>query len=185
MNWAAITGLWTDAFAYWRSGGMLLLPMAALCFASWLAFLRLRAALLRALVPDDAGAVQRLLAHAARVQAAGGEAGDAFAAAGDAELSRFSRDLALLGALVAAAPLLGLLGTVLGMVETFEAVARAGANTTSKVASGISRALITTQFGLVVALPGVFGIARLRRLLSQLRIACEAGQTRMMLEAGN
>jgi len=70
-----------------------------------------------------------------------------------------------LTALTAVAPLLGLLGTVVGMIETFEAVSTVGGTTGSRVASGISQALITTQFGLIVAVPGVFGVANLRRLL--------------------
>lgn len=55
--------------------------------------------------------------------------------------------------LVVVAPLLGLLGTVSGMVETFSALAGdpdAGAS----VAGGISEALVTTQFGLILAIPG-------------------------------
>jgi biopolymer transport protein ExbB len=75
------------------------------------------------------------------------------------------RDLVVVGALTAVAPLLGLLGTVFGMIHTFDAVATISGNTGTRVAAGISQALITTQFGLVVAVPGVFGLARLRRML--------------------
>jgi biopolymer transport protein ExbB/TolQ len=57
----------------------------------------------------------------------------------------------------------------MGMVETFHAVSVSGAETTSRVASGISKALITTQFGLSVAIPGVFGLARVRRLVHHVR----------------
>ena len=55
-------------------------------------------------------------------------------------------------------PLLGLLGTVTGMLTTFGALATGsgGEKTMSLVASGISEALITTETGLVVALPGLF-----------------------------
>jgi biopolymer transport protein ExbB len=59
---------------------------------------------------------------------------------------------------ISAAPLLGLLGTVTGMLATFEALASGsgGEQTMALVAKGISEALITTETGLVVALPGVF-----------------------------
>jgi len=59
---------------------------------------------------------------------------------------------------VGVAPLLGLLGTVTGMLATFEALASGsgGDKTMELVAKGISEALITTETGLVVALPGVF-----------------------------
>ena len=61
-----------------------------------------------------------------------------------------------LGVLVAAAPLLGLLGTVLGMLQTFlrHLDVSGGTETAGVVASGISEALVTTQTGLTIALPG-------------------------------
>lgn len=55
--------------------------------------------------------------------------------------------------LVVVAPLLGLLGTVSGMVETFSALAGAP-DAGDSVAGGISEALVTTQFGLILAIPG-------------------------------
>ena len=82
---------------------------------------------------------------------------------------RIDRDVLLLSALTAAAPLLGLLGTVIGMIATFRAVSGQFGNTAVHVSAGISQALITTQCGLVVAIPGLFGIARLQRLIDQVR----------------
>lgn len=83
-------------------------------------------------------------------------------------LTEQSRDLMLLGALTGAAPLLGLLGTVSGMIATFQATAALAGDTGQQIADGISRALITTQFGLVIALPGVFGHAYLTRRIREL-----------------
>ena len=54
------------------------------------------------------------------------------------------------------APLLGLLGTVKGMMTAFSAISLKGANTPTVVAGGISEALITTAYGLIVAIPAVF-----------------------------
>jgi biopolymer transport protein ExbB len=55
------------------------------------------------------------------------------------------------------APLLGLYGTVIGMIECFETVAVAGElGDPSLLASGISKALVTTAFGLIVAMPSLF-----------------------------
>jgi len=55
------------------------------------------------------------------------------------------------------APLLGLFGTVVGMIESFDTVASAGALVNPRMLSGsISKALITTEFGLAVAIPSVF-----------------------------
>ncbi len=61
------------------------------------------------------------------------------------------------------APLLGLLGTVTGMITTFMVIAKSGTGDARALASGISEALITTQTGLVVAVPGLFLANFLRR----------------------
>ena len=55
----------------------------------------------------------------------------------------------------AAAPLLGLLGTVNGMVETFRVIGMYGMGNAQAMVSGIKEAMITTQAGLLVAIPGV------------------------------
>ncbi|MBU1657868.1 MotA/TolQ/ExbB proton channel family protein [bacterium] len=58
--------------------------------------------------------------------------------------------------IVAAAPLIGLLGTVIGMIETFDSLASAELFSQSGgIAGGISQALFTTQLGLIVAVPGL------------------------------
>jgi len=54
------------------------------------------------------------------------------------------------------APLLGLLGTVTGMIQTFQAITLYGAGDPQTMAGGISKALVTTVLGLVVAIPTVF-----------------------------
>ena len=87
----------------------------------------------------------------------------------------------LLAAMTAAAPLLGLLGTVMGMVATFRAVSGAGGHTAIEVSSGISRALITTQIGLVAAIPGLFGLSRVQRLHDQARVRLAALRTHLLL----
>ena len=51
------------------------------------------------------------------------------------------------------APLLGLLGTVIGMIETFQAITLFGTGDPKQMAGGISQALITTMLGLIVAAP--------------------------------
>lgn len=72
-------------------------------------------------------------------------------------ITAIDRRLIFVKTLVAAAPLAGLLGTVIGMLNTFMGLANSrGGDTMSGVASGIQEALITTQTGLLVALPGVF-----------------------------
>ncbi|MBN1906358.1 MAG: MotA/TolQ/ExbB proton channel family protein [Deltaproteobacteria bacterium] len=68
-----------------------------------------------------------------------------------------------IGILASIAPLLGLLGTVSGMITTFLVIAKSGTGDAKALASGISEALITTQTGLVVAVPGLFLANFLRR----------------------
>lgn len=63
--------------------------------------------------------------------------------------------LAILKIIAAVAPLLGLLGTVTGMIETFQAITIFGAGDPKNMAGGISAALVTTVQGLVVAIPVV------------------------------
>ena len=74
------------------------------------------------------------------------------------ELEPFDRQLRLMKVCVGLAPLLGLFGTVTGMLATFAALASGagGEQTMGAIAKGISEALITTETGLVVALPGLF-----------------------------
>ncbi|MFH1998207.1 MAG: MotA/TolQ/ExbB proton channel family protein [Planctomycetota bacterium] len=74
------------------------------------------------------------------------------------QAASFDRDLHVMKIAVNAAPLVGLLGTVTGMLATFGALASGsgGDKTMGLVAKGISEALITTETGLVIALPGLF-----------------------------
>ncbi len=70
-------------------------------------------------------------------------------------LSRVDRRRTMLAVFVGAAPLTGLLGTVIGMLSTFKGLALStGGQTVNMIADGISEALITTQLGLVIAIPG-------------------------------
>jgi biopolymer transport protein ExbB len=64
--------------------------------------------------------------------------------------------LQMIGVLSAVAPLLGLLGTVTGMIATFDIMAVFGTGNAKAMAGGISEALITTQTGLLVAIPGLY-----------------------------
>lgn len=78
----------------------------------------------------------------------------------DAELSAIAEELNFFRipsrAIVAVAPLLGLLGTVSGMIETFSALGDMTLYSQSGgIAGGISQALLTTQFGLAIAIPGL------------------------------
>ena len=73
--------------------------------------------------------------------------------AGRQEVTTLDRNLGALGTIAAIAPLLGLTGTVFGMIRTFAVISQKGIAHPSQLAGGISEALITTATGLVIAIP--------------------------------
>lgn len=74
-----------------------------------------------------------------------------------AEIPKLERSHNLIKLLAAISPLLGLLGTVTGMIVTFQAISLFGSGDPKLMAGGISQALVTTVLGLVVAIPLLFG----------------------------
>lgn len=74
-----------------------------------------------------------------------------------AEIPALERGNGLIKLLAATSPLLGLLGTVTGMILTFQAISLFGSGDPKLMAGGISQALVTTVLGLVVAIPLLFG----------------------------
>jgi biopolymer transport protein ExbB len=73
------------------------------------------------------------------------------------ELNGFQRGLVLLDTIVTAAPMLGLLGTVTGIINSFNILAiTSGQATTQSISQGIAEALIATATGLVIAIPTIF-----------------------------
>ena len=74
-----------------------------------------------------------------------------------AEIPALERGNGLIKLLAATSPLLGLLGTVTGMILTFQAISLFGTGDPKLMAGGISQALVTTVLGLVVAIPLLFG----------------------------
>ena len=78
---------------------------------------------------------------------------------------RMRRRLPLIRALISVCPLLGLLGTVLGMIEVFEVTALTGSGNVRAIAAGVSTATVTTMAGLVAALSGLFLLSALDRFV--------------------
>ena len=77
--------------------------------------------------------------------------------------TKLNRNLVLIQSLVVLCPLLGLLGTVTGMIEVFDVMAISGSGNARSMASGVSRATIPTMAGMVGSLSGVFTATWLRR----------------------
>ena len=75
----------------------------------------------------------------------------------NAEVDRFQSQLSFLATTASATPFIGLFGTVIGIINAFEAIGRMGSTDLSIVAPGIAEALIATAMGLAAAIPGVIG----------------------------
>ncbi|MBM0105142.1 MotA/TolQ/ExbB proton channel family protein [Steroidobacter sp. S1-65] len=86
------------------------------------------------------------------------------------ELDRF---IGTLGTIASLSPLMGLLGTVLGMIRTFNAITTAGIGNPASLAGGIAEALITTAAGLTVAIPALLAYKYLRGRVQTLVVQME------------
>ena len=168
----SVARLFADAWDTWVAGGWAMIPI----FVTAAVMFGVGASVWLRLVAKGFGAVPekvwRLwIAHPNHREGRIGELLDetadapstevsvaVFAGVRKAELAPFARDLKVMKVCVAVGPLLGLLGTVTGMLATFDALATGsgGDQTMAAIAKGISEALITTETGLVVALPGMF-----------------------------
>jgi biopolymer transport protein ExbB len=91
-----------------------------------------------------------------------------------------NRNLSVIAALGSVAPLLGLLGTVSGMIATFNVISAIGTGNARPLAGGISEALVATEAGLLVAIPGLILSASLSRRAS--RLSHHLDQTMLLLQ---
>jgi biopolymer transport protein ExbB len=91
-----------------------------------------------------------------------------------------SRHLGTLAILAGVAPLLGLTGTVLGIMETFRVITLYGAGNPSMMAGGIAQALVVTEAGLVVAFPILLCHDHLQKRADAIEDECVAGATRLI-----
>jgi len=93
---------------------------------------------------------------------------------------QLSRYLNTLGTIAAITPLLGLLGTVLGMIDVFAVITTQGVGDPSQLAGGISKALITTAAGLSVAIPSLIFYRYFRGVLDSLVVSMEEEALKMV-----
>lgn len=155
----------------WADGGWVMWPLLGLCLLMFFVGLRLWCDLARRQYrrlndvqwqrwvrqPQQAeGEVGEIIRYTTAAKTAE-EISQRFAEVAATELPAIDRRLSTLGKLVAAAPLVGLLGTVFGMLITFQALAAGGGagKVTEAMASGISQALFPPQVGLCIALAGM------------------------------
>ncbi|MFQ5559460.1 MAG: MotA/TolQ/ExbB proton channel family protein, partial [Nitrospinota bacterium] len=94
-----------------------------------------------------------------------------------------------LGVIANLAPMLGLLGTVTGMIKAFDVISESGAGNAGLVAGGISEALITTATGLVVAIPTLamyhFLKGRVNRLIFEMEEILIEFMEELSIRGGN
>ena len=103
-----------------------------------------------------------------------------FESAGRAAVHRMERYLNTLGTIASAAPLLGLLGTVIGMIEIFGSQAPTGGNNPALLAHGISVALYNTALGLMIAIPSLMFYRYFRRRVDTYALDLEQAAERMV-----
>lgn len=115
------------------------------------------------------------------------QAVDAIKAAMDAqmirEVQRLNSKMVLLTIAISGGPFLGLLGTVLGVMITFAAIALSGDVNISAIAPGVAAALITTVAGLIVAIPALFGYnylaSKIKESIADMRVFSDELITRL------
>jgi biopolymer transport protein ExbB len=110
--------------------------------------------------------------------------GAAMQAAAQAELSQARRYLPVLDTIITLAPLLGLLGTITGMISAFGIVSEAGLGQPHAITGGIAEALIATATGLLIAIMTLVPYNYLRSKVEQLTDLLEEQSTRLELLLG-
>lgn len=160
----------------WEKGGALMPALGLLAiYLYYLAFdLWLR---LRAVIPSDlrafprekwgafkgGGRVDRIIRYCLADHSDRKETQLRFERVRTGESSYLNRRLRFLFILASSAPLIGLLGTVAGMLRTFDGLSMQDSYKMDLVAGGISQALVTTQAGLLIAIPAIAMIHLLNR----------------------
>jgi len=175
----------------WSAGGWVMIPLAALAVMIYTSGLQLLLFMRRGNIqlgnesdwlkwiyaPESAeGRVGEIIRYTQENVSSAKHIRYRFQEVRNSMLHNIERRLIFLNTLVATAPLMGLLGTVIGMLATFVGLATSGGGETVDVVSaGISEALITTQTGLIIALPGVFLVLTIRMR----KLTIEAGLARI------
>ncbi|MEM7310361.1 MAG: MotA/TolQ/ExbB proton channel family protein [Planctomycetota bacterium] len=167
-----LQGFWHEATGIWSEGGWAMIAIAVISVVLFgigvSVHLRLRSTGFQS-VPEATwrrwiehpgerrGRIGELLGYVAGGRSVQ-ETSTVFEQVRTTETVPFDRDLRVMKICVGAAPLVGLLGTVTGMLATFSALSSGsgGDKTMGMIASGISEALVTTETGLVIALAGLF-----------------------------
>jgi biopolymer transport protein ExbB len=168
----------------WEAGGWVMIPLAVLAvmmfWAGMRLWLHLRRRQFRKLPeeqwkswvrhPEQAqGEVGEMIRYATTDAWVADDVVQRFAEIRAALLPPYQRQMSMLGTFVAAAPLVGLLGTVFGMLVTFQILASGGGgDVTQELAEGIKQALYPPQVGLCISLPGLILLRFVKRQLVEM-----------------
>ena len=157
-----------------ETGGQVLLVIGLLIFVMWLLILE-RA--LYIFVGHKAYKQQSVAAWLARTDRASWNAEQIRQAMISRVSLKLNGSIPIIQALVALCPLLGLMGTVTGMIEVFDVMAISGSGNARSMASGVSKATIPTMAGMVGALSGVFASTWLARVSKTEKMHIEDAMT--------
>ena len=167
-----------DAIGVWESGGILMVPLFILAFVIYFYALDLLVYFHREeynridesewakWIKDPSksrGTIGEIIRYSQDGVRTLRDVESRFAEVKAAHLPEIERRIIFLSILVTVSPLMGLLGTVMGMLTTFMGLAHSAGQIVDVVAEGISEALITTQTGLVIAIPGYILVYMLTR----------------------
>ena len=170
-------------FEIWLSGGWVMLPLFLLSFLLYTQAFRLMLSIMDTKLPSNEefawrewvlkpekakGKIKEIIFYTQKNTQSIEHVRMRFDEIRITQLAIIQQQLKFVKCLVAAAPLLGLLGTVLGMLQTFLGISTSGGvETAAVVASGISEALVTTETGLAIALPALFMVMFIQRQTHQ------------------
>jgi biopolymer transport protein ExbB len=147
--------------AFVAQGGDVLLLIAALTFVMWTLIFERMWYFARALKQDRQAALDTWESRSERKSWNANQIRTALISKVSAKINL---NLDLVAALVMLCPLLGLLGTVTGMIEVFNVLSVTGGGDAKSMAGGVSKATIPTMAGMVAALSGVFGNTYITRI---------------------
>lgn len=171
-------------FQVWKDGGWVMIPLGGLAVLMFWVAMRLWLHLKRRQfqkLPEaewklwvrhperGQGEVGEMIRYAVEDACTSDDIVSRFAEIRAALLPPYERQMSMLGTFVAAAPLVGLLGTVFGMLVTFQILASGGGgDVTQELAQGIKQALYPPQVGLCISLPGLILARIIKRQLVEL-----------------
>ena len=96
------------------------------------------------------------------------------------EINRLEKFMTLLGTIASVSPILGLLGTVMGMISIFSNLLNEGTNSIGPLAGGIAEALITTAAGLIVAIPSLIFYRSFNRTIENYSLELEEESNKLI-----